>query len=141
MNFEVDNRIRVGSFRLGNWPLSSIYLKDNADFPWVILIPQEPNIQEIYQLSTNNRAQLMNEITALSKVMDDFFKPDKLNMGALGNIVPQLHIHIVARYRDDKCWPHSIWQPDVPLSTYRPEHAEKLIQTLKEQLANIFILR
>ncbi|ASQ45240.1 HIT domain-containing protein [Legionella clemsonensis] len=141
MTFEVDSRIRAGSFWLGDWPLSSVYLKNNVYFPWIILIPQVPDVQEIYQLSAKDRAQLMSEITALSRIMDDVFKPDKLNVGALGNIVSQLHIHIVARFRYDKCWPHSIWQPDVAISSYSLKHTEELVHRLKEQLANIFVLR
>ncbi|CEK11430.1 HIT family protein [Legionella hackeliae] len=141
MSFEVDSRIKMSSFWLGDWPLSSVYLKNEVHFPWAILVPREQDAQEIYQLSPNNRTQLMHEISALSQVMNDCFKPDKLNIGALGNIVPQLHIHVVARFHNDKHWPHSIWQPNSSTSTYSSEHAAELVQTLRKQLADIFIFR
>lgn len=134
MDFEVDSRISDSSFWLGNWSLSSVYLKNEANFPWVILVPREKNLREIYQLSQTGCQQLMHEITRLSEVMNDYFKPDKLNVGALGNIVEQLHIHIVARFKQDKLWPHGIWQPDFSPANYQTNAATELVQLLRERL-------
>ncbi|KTC84827.1 HIT domain-containing protein [Legionella brunensis] len=134
MSFEVDSRIQTSSFWLADWPLSSVYLKNEAHFPWAILVPRIENVQEVYQLTKVNRGELMNEISRLSEIMDDFFQPDKLNIGALGNIVPQLHIHVVARFKHDTLWPHSIWQPDLMTKAYNAEFAAELVQTLSLRL-------
>lgn len=110
MAFELDNRIRSTCFELADWPLSRVLLKNNADYPWLILVPRQENIEEIEQLSKSLRQVLIEEISELSSIVRQYFKPDKLNIGSLGNIVPQLHIHIIARFKNDNLWPHGIWQ-------------------------------
>ena len=134
LSFEVDSRIHASSFWLGDWPLSRVYLKNDANFPWVILVPRVEKVQEIHQLVEADRQQLMNEITMLSNVMSHFFKPDKLNVGALGNIVPQLHIHIVARFKTDTLWPHGVWQFGVNATPYQTKALAELIQMLGNAL-------
>lgn len=134
MVFTVDSRIETSSLWLTDWSLSSLYFKKDANFPWVILVPREENVQEIYQLSQVKRQLLIEEIAALSKIMEEYFKPDKLNVGALGNIVSQLHIHVVARFKEDKAWPHSIWQPELATTAYADEVLKELILTLRERL-------
>ena len=138
MNFEVDHRIEAGAFFLGDWPLSRIYLKNEAHFPWMILVPRETLVQEIYQLSEWSRHRLMKELTALSQIMADIFNPDKLNIGALGNIVSQLHLHVVARFKTDKLWPHGIWQPNVVSEPYSVERASELMGILEKKIQAFF---
>ena len=133
MRFEVDSRIQTSSFWLGEWPLSSVYLKNDANFPWIILVPRVDDVQEIYQLSKVNRYLLMDEMAMLSTIMSDFFKPDKLNVGALGNIVSQLHLHVVARFKSDKVWPHSVWQSGITAAPYTSDIIE-LTQSLSKAL-------
>lgn len=99
--FCIDDRIKSSSFILGEWPLSTVLLKNDASYPWFILVPRKMDIQEIYQLEKSERFLLIEEINQLSLLVRDYFKPDKLNIGALGNIVPQLHIHIVIRRKND----------------------------------------
>lgn len=135
MIFEVDYRIKESGFLLYDWPLSSIFLKNEKKFPWLILVPRVENIQEIYQLNEANLNQLMAEIAKASELMKGYFNPDKLNIGALGNIVSQLHVHIVARFQDDKAWPHGIWQPTLTTDQYNNEQADQLITALQAQLA------
>lgn len=137
MVFVIDSRIESTSVWLADWPLSSLYLKKEANFPWVILVPRVDNIQELYQLSQVNRQLVIEEIAALSKMMEEYFKPDKLNVGALGNIVSQLHIHVVARFKEDKAWPHSIWQPELSTSVYADEILQDLVEVLQERLLKI----
>lgn len=136
MYFQVDDRIAASSIFIENGPLSSIYLKNDATFPWIILVPRQENVQEIYQLSDANRYILMNEITELSTIMQVFFKPDKLNIGALGNIVSQLHIHIVARFKTDKLWPEGIWQSTVTSVPYTSIKITELTDMLREKILN-----
>lgn len=109
-NFLVDERLQNSSFFLLDWPLSRILLKNHADYPWIILIPRRENITEIMQLHRSDREQLIHEIDAASHVLQNIFQPDKLNVGSLGNIVSQLHIHVVGRFQHDPLWPQGIWQ-------------------------------
>lgn len=135
MNFEVDNRIQANNFFLGDWPLSCVYLKNEAHFPWMILVPRQLNVQEIHELSVGNREQLMRELSALSMLIQDVFSPDKLNVGALGNIVPQLHLHVVARYKNDLLWPHGVWQPHVETLPYPDARLIELLPILKQKIS------
>lgn len=134
MDFEIDSRIAASCVWLVDWPLSSLYLKKEANFRWIIMFPRKDNVREIYQLSQADRLILMEEIAMVSTVMENYFKPDKLNVGALGNIVPQLHIHVVARFKDDVAWPHSIWQADLPSSAYSENALDELVLSLREKL-------
>lgn len=134
MVFITDHRIERSSVWLADWELSRVYFKNEAHFPWIILVPREENIQEIYQLSSTQRQILTEEIAAISQLVQEYFQPEKLNVGALGNIVSQLHIHIVARYKQDIAWPHSIWQPNLPGSPYQEERLAEHVKALKARL-------
>ena len=89
--------------------LCSIRLIDNTKFPWIILIPKRKNITDISELNSKDQILLMKEIVHCSKLMKKIFKTKKLNVEKIGNIVPQLHIHIIARYKKDSSWPLSVW--------------------------------
>lgn len=88
------------------------------------------DIQEIYQLEKSDRFLLIEEINQLSLLVSDYFKPDKLNIGALGNIVPQLHIHIVIRRKNDPLWPQGIWQASMPSIPYHESELKSLLPAL-----------
>jgi diadenosine tetraphosphate (Ap4A) HIT family hydrolase len=134
MTFFIDERITSTCFELGNWPLSRVFLKDNAHFPWLILVPRYPDITEINELPKADAYQLMDEINALSTIMRKQFNPDKLNVGALGNIVSQLHVHVVGRFKTDLLWPHGIWQSEQPSIMYPYEMRESLISQLSQAI-------
>ena len=89
--------------------LCSIRLIDNAKFPWIILVPKRKNIKDISELNLKDQMLLMKEIVYCSKLMKKLFKTNKLNVEKIGNIVPQLHIHIIARFTKDSTWPLSVW--------------------------------
>ena len=89
--------------------LCSVRLIDNAKFPWIILIPKRINITDITELNSTDQMLLMKEIVHCSKLMKKIFKTKKLNVEKIGNIVPQLHIHIIARFAKDSTWPLSVW--------------------------------
>ena len=137
MQFEVDSRIHTSALWLGDWPLSAVYSKNHANFRWLILVPRVANVKEMYQLSTTDRHRLMNEIAALSAMVEELFKPDKINIGALGNIVPQLHVHVVARFKTDLLWPHGIWQADLIANPYQVEDANELVKILVKKIENV----
>lgn len=120
--FCIDERILSTSFILGDWPLSRVLLKNESQFPWFVLVPRVENTQEIYQLTKENQQVLMEEINQLSLLVNRYFNPDKLNIGALGNVVSQLHVHLIARNKHDALWPQGIWQSALDSRAY--EHRE-----------------
>jgi diadenosine tetraphosphate (Ap4A) HIT family hydrolase len=130
MPFDIDSRIVSTCFELGDWPLSRVLLKNNADYPWFILVPREENVQDIDQLSPSARHMLMDEISQLSSIVRLYFKPDKLNIGALGNMVPQLHVHVIARFKTDNLWPHGIWQAGQTTTPYTDSTLQSLLADL-----------
>ncbi|MDA8846580.1 HIT domain-containing protein [Candidatus Pelagibacter sp.] len=97
------------SHLIADLKLCSIRLIDNAKFPWIILIPKRKNINDISELNSKDQMILMKEIVYCSKLMKKIFKTKKLNVEKIGNIVPQLHIHIIARSTKDSTWPLSVW--------------------------------
>ena len=128
----IDERITSSCFELAQWPLSRVFLKNNADFPWLILVPcVDEAVQDIDQLSPSMRYTLMDEITQLSGIVRRYFQPEKLNVAALGNIVSQLHVHVVGRFSADKLWPHAIWQADQPSTAYSEQQLNKMLFELR----------
>ena len=107
--FSLHPRLAADTFYIADSALSSILLMNNAAFPWLILVPRAEAASEIIDLSPADRSQLMEEISFASELMRKQFLPDKLNVAALGNQVPQLHVHIIARYKTDAAWPNPVW--------------------------------
>lgn len=93
-------------------PLCTVLLMNDETLPWLILVPRRTGIREIHELEPADRLVLMEELTLASRVACGLYRPDKLNIGALGNIVDQLHIHLVSRYRSDRAWPGPVWGAD-----------------------------
>ena len=107
--FNINNKFLKSSHHIADLKLCSVRLHDNSKFPWIILIPKRKNINDISDLNSKDQLLLMKEIVYSSKVMKKLFKTSKLNVEKVGNIVPQLHIHIIARYKKDISWPLSVW--------------------------------
>jgi diadenosine tetraphosphate (Ap4A) HIT family hydrolase len=123
---------------LGRFPLCHLLLMRDANYPWFILVPNREGIREIYQLSDADRQQLLHESTLLSLALEQAFTPDKLNIAALGNVVPQLHLHHIVRYETDPAWPAPVWGklPAVPYDDYRLlQVIEKLKGTLGDEFS------
>ena len=110
--------------------LCSIRLIDNAKFPWIILIPKRKNVNDISELNSKDQMLLMKEIVHCSKLMKKIFKTKKINVEKIGNVVPQLHIHIIARTIKDSTWPLSVWVTKGKL--YPKKSLEKIINLLKK---------
>ncbi|MDC0600790.1 HIT domain-containing protein [Candidatus Pelagibacter sp.] len=110
--------------------LCSIRLIDNAKFPWIILIPKRKNITDISELNSKDQMLLMKEIVHCSKLMKRIFKTKKLNVEKIGNVVPQLHIHIIARSKNDSSWPLSVWV--VEKKNYSKKKIIAILQKLKK---------
>jgi len=94
---------------IGQFKLCQLLLMNDANYPWFILVPARENISEIYQLSDEDQKQLLSESTFLSQKLMQVFSGDKMNIAALGNVVPQLHVHHVVRYKTDPTWPAPVW--------------------------------
>ena len=109
MPFKIDKKFLKSSHHIIEFKLCSIRLHDNSKFPWVILIPKRNKITDISDLNSKDQILLMKEIVYVSKIMKKLFKTSKLNIEKIGNMVPQLHIHIIARSKKDSTWPLSVW--------------------------------
>jgi diadenosine tetraphosphate (Ap4A) HIT family hydrolase len=107
--FRLAERLEADTYPLADWPLCRVLLMDDARFPWLILVPKRADISEITELSAPDQAELMREISRAMSALSAVTQPDKVNLGALGNIVRQLHIHIVARFASDPAWPGPVW--------------------------------
>ena len=109
MSFKLDRKFLKSSHHITDLKLCTIRLNDNSKFPWVILIPKRNKIVDMSDLNSKDQILLMKEIIYVSKIMKKLFKTSKLNVEKIGNIVPQLHIHIIARNKKDNSWPLSVW--------------------------------
>jgi len=107
--FKVNNKFIKSSHHLLELKLCKMRLHDNSKFPWIILIPKRKNIKDMSELNFKDQVLLMKEIIHVSKIVKKLFKTSKLNVEKIGNIVPQLHIHIIARKKNDSSWPLSVW--------------------------------
>ena len=109
MSFKLDRKFLKSSYHITDLKLCTIRLNDNSKFPWLILIPKRNKINDMSDLKSKDQILLMKEIVYVSKIMKKLFKTSKLNVEKIGNIVPQLHIHIIARSKKDSSWPLSVW--------------------------------
>jgi len=129
---KVNKRFLKDSHFITDLKLCSVRLIDNCNFPWVILIPNKKNITDITELNLKDQISLMKEIVYCSKLMKKIFKTKKLNVEKIGNIVPQLHIHIIARSIKDNSWPLSVW-----VVKEKP-YSKKLLLSLIKKLRKLF---
>lgn len=121
---------------LGQFSLCKLLLMNDANYPWCILVPDRESIKEIHQLDEVDQQQLMRESCLLAVVMEKEFSADKMNIAALGNIVPQLHIHHIVRYRHDRAWPAPVWgmHPSISYSDSALDEVKaKLLHALADQ--------
>lgn len=108
-HFELHPRLAADAVLVGKLPLSLLLLFNEARYPWFILVPRRQDVSEIYQLSEADQQQLWRESALLARSLMHSFHADKINIGALGNLVPQLHVHHVARFTSDPAWPGPVW--------------------------------
>ena len=130
MTNKVNKSFLKESHHITDLKLCSVRLINNSKFPWIILIPNRKKIKDITELKTQDQLLLMKEIVFCSKIIKKIFKTSKLNIEKIGNIVPQLHIHIIARSRNDSSWPLSVWV--VKGKPYLKKTLEKILIKLKK---------
>ena len=107
--FKINNKLLKSSHLIIDLKLCTVRLNDNSKFPWLILIPKRKNVTDISDLNSKDQILLIKEIVLVSKLMKKLFKTSKINVEKIGNIVPQLHIHIISRKKRDSSWPLSVW--------------------------------
>ena len=118
---------------IGDLPLSRVLVIKDANYPWLLLVPRREGAVEIIDLDEVAQAQLMTEITRVSRALKEITKCDKLNVAALGNVVPQLHVHIIARRTSDVAWPRPVWgvAPPVP---HDPQEVQPFISAIRRKI-------
>lgn len=137
-SFQLHPRLQQDTIFIGRFELSQLLLMNDRTYPWYILVPQKVGMSEIYQLNNKERQLLQNESCLLAERLADIYKADKMNIAALGNMVPQLHIHHVVRYKTDKAWPAPIWGAfdAVPYTEDEiKQHRQLMTANLKQLLA------
>ncbi len=130
--FTLHSQILQDTLEIGDLPLSHLRLMNDATYPWLLLLPRRSDASELIDLDEADRRQLMDEITLASRVLKEHTGCDKLNVAALGNAVPQLHVHVVARFRTDAAWPKPVWG-QVPAVAYELTSAIELISQLRNK--------
>lgn len=133
-SWSLDPRLRQDTTQVEDLALSRMLLMNDAKYPWLILVPRRAEVVEIIDLNAADRAQLMNEVVLVSRALRDVTACDKLNVAALGNMVPQLHVHIIARRKDDAAWPRPVWGA-VSARPYRAEELERFLDALRYRIA------
>jgi len=118
---------------VGDLPLTRVLLASDANYPWLILVPRLPGLVELIDLEENAQVQLVGEIAAAARALKALTACDKLNIAALGNQVPQLHVHVIARRRTDAAWPKPVWGVKPPLAYVKDQQAA-LLNSLRQQL-------
>jgi diadenosine tetraphosphate (Ap4A) HIT family hydrolase len=121
------------TINIGDLPLSRVLVSKDANYPWLVLVPRRADVIEIVDLDEVAQAQLMTEINRVARALQDVTQPDKLNIAALGNVVPQFHVHIIARRRNDAAWPRPVWGV-VPALAHDPQEIETFIGVLHRKI-------
>jgi len=112
--FELDPRLAADTRAVARLALCRVLLMNDRRFPWLILVPERANIREIYELDAGDRAVLIEEVARAAEAMQRLHRADKMNVAALGNMVPQLHVHVIARHTSDAAWPNPVWGRGAP---------------------------
>ena len=133
IDFELHPQLQADSWSVGELSLCSIRLINDQNYPWLIAVPQRPNIKDIHELSLDDRVQLNLESHAISQVLMQLFKGHKMNIAALGNVVEQLHIHHIVRFKTDCAWPAPVWGAH-PAAPYTKAQAQSVIDSLRSDL-------
>lgn len=131
--FELHPRLAADTREVTRLPLCRVLLMNDRRFPWLILVPARADIREIHQLAPADRAALVEEIAAVAQAMETLHKADKMNVAALGNQVPQLHVHVIARFTADPAWPNPVWGRGTA-EAYAPVQMDRTIAAVKAAL-------
>ena len=131
--FELDPRLAADTVELARWKLCRVLLMNDANYPWLLLVPRRPDASEIADLDSVERAQLMVEIAETAQSLKAITTCDKINVASLGNVVAQLHVHVIARFRGDVAWPKPVWGA-APPRPYDREELHNLVTPLRKKI-------
>lgn len=135
--FTLDSRLQQDCLLIGDFPLCRLLLMNDASYPWFILVPRREEVSEIFQLDGTDQRQLWQETSLLAETLKDTFAADKINVATLGNVVSQLHMHVIVRRRDDAAWPAPVWGRQ-PASPYDDAQIRRIIDKLRLVLTEDF---
>ena len=107
--FQLHQQLDQDCVWVGDLPLCRVLLMNDSQYPWLILVPRRESLTEIFEMEEGDKQQLLGEMRVINEAMNTLFSPDKMNIAALGNMVPQLHIHCIARFKNDIAWPKPVW--------------------------------
>ena len=135
--FSLDSRLQQDTLVMGDFPLCRLLLMNDANYPWFILVPRREAVSELFQLDTADQQQLWLETTRLAETLKDAFVADKMNVATLGNVVSQLHMHVIVRRREDQAWPAPVWGRH-PARAYEADEIASILGRLRLVLTNDF---
>src|SRR5215212_12232237 len=132
-DWELDPLLERDTVAIGDMPLSRALLIKDATYPWLLLVPRRHLASEITDLDAIEQAQLVTEIAHASRVLKELTSCHKINVAALGNVVPQLHVHVIARFREDAAWPRPVWG-QVPATRYEASEKADVVARLRRRI-------
>ncbi|WP_296230592.1 HIT family protein [uncultured Pseudomonas sp.] len=135
--FALDSRLQQDCLVIGDFPLCRLLLMNDSNYPWFILVPRREEVSELFQLDADDQRQLWQETTLLAETLKDIFAADKMNVATLGNVVSQLHMHVIVRRREDASWPAPVWGRH-PAQPYSEQQAGQVVDKLRSVLAEDF---
>lgn len=136
--FSLDVRLAQDAHVIGDFPLCRLLLSNDANYPWFILVPRRPDIIEVFHLNDADRQVLWSETDTLAKLLHQSYSADKINIATLGNVVSQLHMHVIVRYRTDAAWPAPVWGK-LPAVPYTEDQLAAVRETLASVLGTDFV--
>lgn len=131
--FQLDKKLEQDCLFVADLKISKLLLMNDANFPWLILVPKKANLVEISDLDFADQVEVLQEINLLTKILKEIFFAEKINIAALGNVVRQLHIHVIARFENDAVFPKPVWG-NFTAKPYEKKQAEEIINKIKRFL-------
>ena len=131
--FALHTQLEKDCVPIGDLPLSRVLLMNDANYPWLVLVPRRADIVELFQLPRIDQQQLLDEVAQVAAALAGHFRADKMNVAALGNVVPQLHVHVIARFCDDVAWPRPVWGA-VPARAYAEDALRERCAVIEDLL-------
>ena len=131
--FVLDSRLQADTVLIGDFSLCQLLLSNDSNYPWFVLVPKRPDISEIFELTLEDQLQLWQETTVLAAILNTLFAADKMNVATLGNVVSQLHMHVIARRHGDPAWPAPVWGKH-PAQPYTAQQVSTIVQQLRSEL-------
>jgi diadenosine tetraphosphate (Ap4A) HIT family hydrolase len=135
--FQLHPKLADDCFVVTDWPLCKVLLMNDSRFPWLILVPAREGLREIYELSATDQLQFLHESVTLGRLLMQHWQGLKLNVAALGNMVPQLHVHHIVRFADDPCWPGPVWGQGTVIK-FTVAERERRLAALRDLLTSVF---